>query len=63
VDYALRGDKEMRSESLPPAEPAGYLRDFLDDVAGASKQDALETKSLLAAQRFTLKIQETADKA
>ncbi|NOY76221.1 MAG: hypothetical protein GXP32_10610 [Kiritimatiellaeota bacterium] len=63
VSIALAGEKEFVVESLPKGESGGYLRDFLDDVAGNPKPGSLETKSILKAQRFTLEIQAMADEA
>ena len=62
VSIALQGEKSLTVESLPPPTPSGYLKNFLDDIAGNPKEGDLETKALLAAQRFTLEIQAMADR-
>ena len=62
VMVARKGEKEMSAQPLPEANPGNYLTDFLDDIAGTSKENALETRGILQAQRFTLEIQKMADR-
>jgi len=56
-----RRAKEMRQIAPPPGTPGGYLRAFLDDVAGRPRPDALNTESVLRASRLALTVQRAAD--
>ena len=55
------GDKEVREIPLPQSNPAGYLKAFLNDVAGASGDDELSTPLVLRATYQTLRVQHAAD--
>jgi predicted dehydrogenase len=54
-------DEEAGREPLPPGRPGGYLQDFLDDLAGRSHEGQLDTRSVLAASRLALEVQQAAN--
>jgi predicted dehydrogenase len=58
---ALDGAKEPEQIPLPAADPGGYLRAFLADVAGAPLPDAVDTSRVLRAARLALTVQRAAD--
>jgi predicted dehydrogenase len=60
---ALDGEAAPRHEPLPPGNPAGYLRSFLDDIAGVARPGALTTADVLAAAQIALTAQQVADRA
>jgi predicted dehydrogenase len=62
-EIALIGadDREVRRESLPPAREGGYLRAFLDDVAGRVPEHGLDTETVLASTRNAVRVQAAAD--
>jgi len=49
-------------EPLPPAAEGGYLRSFLDDIAGSRPASGLDTAAVLKSMRTTIQIQEAADR-
>jgi predicted dehydrogenase len=61
IILAMDGEKEVRHAELAAPAPGGYLKAFLDDVAGHLQPDGLNTRSVLAASRLALAIQEAAD--
>jgi predicted dehydrogenase len=60
----LAEDTSDQPQMLPPAEaqPGGYLKDFLADLAGHARPDGLTTASCLAATELALELQARADK-
>ena len=46
---------------VPAAAPGGYLKSFMDDIAGSTGDDALTTESVLRAARVALMAQHAAD--
>ena len=54
-------DKEMRQEELPAVEKGGYLRSFLDDIAGKKPANDLDTAAVLGSIKNAIKIQEAAN--
>jgi predicted dehydrogenase len=58
----LDGKKQVESLPLPPADPGGYLRAFLDDVRGRARPDAVNTEGVLRAARLALTVQDAADR-
>ena len=57
-----REDATVRVEPLPPAQRGGYLRSFLDDIAGEVPANGLDTAAVLRSTRNVLRIQEAADR-
>jgi predicted dehydrogenase len=58
---AFDGLKQPDTLPLPPANPGGYLRAFLADVAGKPLPDAVDTAGVLRAARLALTVQKAAD--
>lgn len=56
-----RHDQEVRRQPLPPDRPAGYLEDFLEDVAGRRPESGLDTEAVLRSTRTAIRIQEAAN--
>ena len=54
-------DKEMQQEELPAVEKGGYLRSFLDDIAGKKPANDLDTAAVLGSIKNAIKIQEAAN--
>ncbi len=54
-------DDEVRYEPLPPAVKGGYLRSFLDDIAGVTPDSGLDTAAVLESMRTAITIQEAAN--
>lgn len=59
----MDGESEPRREPLPPANEGGYLRAFLDDIAGTPQPDALTTAGVLHSSRIALRVQQIADES
>lgn len=59
---ARNGEKAPRQEPLPSGNPAGYLNAFLHEIAGTTVEGELTTADVLRATRFTLEIQQAADR-
>ena len=51
-----------RSSRYPPAQRGGYLRSFLDDIAGEVPANGLDTAAVLRSTRNVIRIQEAADR-
>ncbi len=62
VTLALNGESGVRREPLLPANPGGYLRSFVHDLAGDLAKDELCTAHALRAARLALTIQKAADR-
>jgi predicted dehydrogenase len=54
-------DDEIQEEPLPPAIKGGYLRSFLDDIAGRTPASGLDTGAVLKSTRTAIEIQEAAN--
>ncbi len=54
-------DEEVWYEPLPPAVKGGYLRSFLDDIAGVTPDSGLDTAAVLESMRTAITIQEAAN--
>lgn len=61
IALAINGETEVRYEPLPPGEPGGYLRAFLNDITGQTEPDALDTQQVIRSARTALLIQQAAD--
>jgi predicted dehydrogenase len=61
IILALNGENTYRSIPLPAPNPGGYLQAFLNDLAGTSQPEEIDTAQVLAATRTTLRIQYAAD--
>ena len=57
-----REDTAVQIEPLPPAQAGGYLRSFLDDIAGEVPANGLDTAAVLHSTRNVLRIQGAADR-
>ena len=57
-----REDATVQIEPLPPAQRGGYLRSFLDDIAGEMPANGLDTAAVLRSTRNVIRIQEAADR-
>ncbi|MEW6750213.1 MAG: Gfo/Idh/MocA family oxidoreductase [Candidatus Latescibacterota bacterium] len=53
-------DQEVRHEPLPAARHGGYLRAFLDDIAGRRPENGLDTDAVLTSMRRAILVQEAA---
>lgn len=56
-----KNDAAVQSEPLPPGQKGGYLRSFLDDIAGQPPTNGLDTAAVLHSARNVIRIQEAAD--
>jgi len=56
---AVNGEKVVRKDELPAGNPGGFLKSFLNAVAG--KKEDLDTESNLRTARVSLLIQKAAD--
>lgn len=61
INLALNGETTPRNITLPNADQGGYLRSFLNDIKGVSRDHDLTTQSILDVARLTLKVQKAAD--
>ncbi|HYF00558.1 MAG TPA: Gfo/Idh/MocA family oxidoreductase [Planctomycetota bacterium] len=61
IRAGLDGKKQMETLPLPPADPGGYLRAFLNDVRGEARPDEVRTEGVLKAARLALTVQKAAD--
>ncbi len=61
ITLALDGETTLRYLELPEANPGGYLKSFVADIAGNAEKDALTTGSVLAAARLALSVQKAGD--
>ena len=57
-----REDDTVQIEPLPSAQRGGYLRSFLDDIAGKVPINGLDTAAVLRSTRNVIRIQEAADR-
>ena len=57
-----REDDAVQREPLPPAQRGGYLRSFLDDIAGDVPANGLDTAEVLRSTRNVIRIQAAADR-
>ena len=57
-----REDATVQIEPLPPAQRGGYLRSFLDDIAGEVPANGLDTAAVMRSTRNVIRIQEAADR-
>ena len=57
-----REDATVQIKPLPPAQRGGYLRSFLDDIAGKVPANGLDTAAVLRSTRNVIRIQEAADR-
>ena len=57
-----RHDREPQHLPLPVGRPAGYLEDFLSDLAGHAPAGGLDTNAVLDATRKAIRIQEAANR-
>jgi predicted dehydrogenase len=71
LEASMRADKitavrtaegTLQSLPLPESNPGGYLRAFLQDLAGTSEPGMLDTAQVLRAARVALSIQRAADR-
>ena len=62
-DIQLLGkdDKALQSVALSPAQRGGYLRCFLDDIAGRTPANDCNTAAVLRSARNVIRIQQAAD--
>ena len=62
VGITFADDTMAQTEVLPPApgRPGGYLEDFLSDVAGAPRENGLDTRACLRATRQALELESNA---
>lgn len=61
IHLSLEGDLTPRALPLPEGSPGGYLRAFLNDIAGASLPGDLDTGEVLRSALTTLTVQQAAD--
>ncbi|MCM8814978.1 MAG: Gfo/Idh/MocA family oxidoreductase [Candidatus Omnitrophica bacterium] len=61
IIFAQAGKKEVSSLQLPASDDGGYLRDFLDDITGATNPEKLKTQDVITASYITLLIQQAGD--
>ena len=54
-------DEEVRRHPLPPAIEGGYLQAFLDDIAGRTPDNGLDTTAVLNSMQSAIQIQEAAN--
>ena len=57
-----REDSTVHIEPLPLAQRGGYLRSFLDDIAGEVPANGLDTAAVLRSTRNVIRIQGAADR-
>lgn len=62
IAAALDGRRQVEPLPLPPADPGGYLRAFLDDVRGEPRPEGMNTEGVLRAARVALTVQDAADR-
>lgn len=62
VSLFKQGEKEARVVEAQPANPGGYLQQFLAEIADNTVAGQLTTASILKVSRISLQIQEAADK-
>jgi predicted dehydrogenase len=52
---------KVQHEPLPLVPKGGYLRSFLDDIAGKKPESGLDTEAVLGSMKSAIEIQEAAD--
>lgn len=57
-----KGDEAVQTEPLPQSQKGGYLRAFLDDIAGKAPANGLDTAAVLHSTRQVIRIQQAADR-
>ncbi|OGV55222.1 MAG: hypothetical protein A2017_09350 [Lentisphaerae bacterium GWF2_44_16] len=62
ISIAVNGEKELKALDINQSNPGGYLKSFLNDLAGTSAEEELNTASVLKAAKIALTIQEAGDK-
>lgn len=55
-------DQAVQTLPLPALKKGGYLRAFLDDIAGETPANGLDTAAVLHSARNVIRIQQTADR-
>jgi predicted dehydrogenase len=63
INILGKDDKEVQTVALPAAIKGGYLQAFLDDIAGKTPQNGLDTAAVLASARAVIRVQQAADKS
>ncbi|MCM8789083.1 MAG: Gfo/Idh/MocA family oxidoreductase [Candidatus Omnitrophica bacterium] len=61
IIFAQSGKTEVSILQLPASDDGGYLRDFLDDIRGATGPERLKTQDVIIASYITLLIQHAGD--
>lgn len=61
ISLALDGEKDLKKSSLPDANQDGYLKSFINDIAGTPDTGDLTTESILNVSRISLTIQKAGD--
>ncbi len=61
ISLALDGEKAQKKILLPDANQDGYLKSFINDIAGTSDTGDLTTESILTVSRISLTIQKAGD--
>ena len=61
ISLALDGEKALKKMPLPDANQDGYLKSFINDIAGTSDTGDLTTESILTVSRISLTIQKAGD--
>ena len=56
-----KDDEAVHSEPLPSGQKGGYLRSFLDDIAGKKPLNDFDTAAVLHSARNVIRIQQAAD--
>ena len=59
---ARQGRRRCAGRAATPAQRGGYLRSFLDDIAGKVPANGLDTAAVLRSTRNVIRIQEAADR-